>query len=111
MGPMGKVESTGVRLPKLVFGGALSGLALSSAAMFALRGSGAELQWDGDGAGAIDGGNGTWNTTLARWWDGAAYKVWNNSSGDSAVFAGNAGTVSAQGVTVRGLRFDSNSYS
>jgi autotransporter-associated beta strand protein len=41
------------------------------------------LYWDGDGAGAANGGSGTWNTTLARFTTsdtGTTYQAWVNGT-------------------------------
>ena len=73
------------------------------------------LFWDGDGSGTVDGGTGTWNTTLARWSTtdtGTTYQVWDNAvSTDDAVFGGTAGTVTlGSNVKVSDLKFNTTGY-
>jgi len=80
----------------------------------------ADLYWDGgtidivtDGDGASDGGDGTWNTTLLNWDEGAsAHVAWNNANNDNAIFGGTSGTVTIDtgGVTVGGVQFDTANY-
>jgi autotransporter-associated beta strand protein len=71
--------------------------------------SAATLFWDGDGAGAVGGGNGTWDLASARWSlssTGSTYQTWSNSSApaDDAVFQNSAGTVSlGDPITVRSI--------
>jgi autotransporter-associated beta strand protein len=70
----------------------------------------AELRWDADGAGSPNGGTGNWDTTLARWWTGSAYRAWDSAAGDTAAFVGIPGVVTAQGVRTRGLRFEAGGF-
>jgi hyaluronate lyase len=45
------------------------------------------LVWDSDPATpAIQGGAGTWNSTLSHWWDDSANVTWNNTAPDHATF-------------------------
>jgi fibronectin-binding autotransporter adhesin len=75
----------------------------------------ASLYWDGtDSTANADGGAGTWDTTATNW-DSSAFggssATWNNTTPDSAVFSGTAGTVIlGEAITVGGLRFDTNGY-
>lgn len=75
----------------------------------------ASLYWDGtDSTANADGGAGTWDTTATNW-DSSAFggssATWNNTTPDSAVFSGTAGTVTfGEAITVGGLRFDTNGY-
>ena len=82
----------------------------------------ASLYWDGgtadilsDGNGASGGGAGAWNTTIKNWDAGAAPHVaWNNTAnaGDTAVFAGAAGTVAlGTDINLGGLNFTGTSGS
>jgi autotransporter-associated beta strand protein len=70
------------------------------------------LYWDpGHTGGTGSGGNGAWDTSSLNWFNGTADVAWNNANGDSAVFAGSAGTVTlGTGITAGGLTFDSDGY-
>lgn len=80
----------------------------------------ATLYWDGDGVGATGnpptagvGGAGTWDTTLARWWNGTAYQLWNGVGGqDIADFRGTGTVAIAVSGTqnVNRLQFSANSF-
>jgi len=66
----------------------------------------ADLYWSGTG---------NWNTTDANWGtaSGGPYNVasWNNTTPDSAIFEGAAGTVTlGEPISVGGLRFDTAGY-
>ena len=80
----------------------------------ALPGRAQTLYWDGDGADAVGGGTGTWNTTLARWStsdSGSSYQAWNNENNDHAVFQNSAGTVSlGAAVTAQSVTFGVSGY-
>lgn len=55
----------------------------------------APYYWDGDGAGTVGGGNGTWDGTSLRWCatpGGNTYVAWPGA-GNGAVFQNTAGTV------------------
>jgi autotransporter-associated beta strand protein len=70
------------------------------------------LYWDpGHTGGTGSGGAGTWDTSSLNWFNGTADVPWNNANGDSAVFAGSAGTVTlGTGITAGGLTFNSDGY-
>ena len=77
------------------------------------------MYWDGgdsdiatSGDGTSDGGDGTWNTSLLNWDEGASPHVsWNNANNDIAFFGGSPGTVTlADPITVGGLQFDTANY-
>jgi len=82
--------------------------------------SAADLFWDGgttdiagNGNGVSDGGSGTWDTTISNWdaGNGVPYVAWNNANGDTARFAGTAGTVTVgSDVTASGLFFTAGGY-
>ena len=78
-------------------------VAIAIGLAFTPSGAGAAtLYWDGtDSTADADGGSGTWNTTLVNW-DSAATAgsaaTWSNSTPDSAVFGGTAGTVTLGGA-------------
>jgi autotransporter-associated beta strand protein len=59
---------------------------------FLWDGTAADIGTDGNTASA--GGSGTWNTTILNWDIGAtAHAAWGNTSSDTAILAGAAGTV------------------
>jgi autotransporter-associated beta strand protein len=63
------------------------------------------LQWGANGA----GGTGTWNTSLENWWNGSQNVTW--TSGNDAIFGGEAGTVTALSVPgVSSITFDTAGY-
>jgi fibronectin-binding autotransporter adhesin len=70
------------------------------------------LTWSATGTSSAIGGTGTWDTTNARWTaDGTTWSPWVNSTSDTAVFAGTAGTVTlGTGITAGGLTFDTTGY-
>jgi T5SS/PEP-CTERM-associated repeat protein/autotransporter-associated beta strand protein len=73
------------------------------------------LYWDGDGSGPVDGGTGTWNTTLGSWSTDATTStvtVWDNTAPtDHAVFLNTAGTVTlGTNITVQSLTFGTTGY-
>jgi fibronectin-binding autotransporter adhesin len=76
--------------------------------------SAATLYWDaspGTPDGVSQGGTGTWDTSTAKWDDGANYNAWNNANNDTAVFDGTAGTVTLGApITVGGLQFNVSGY-
>ena len=49
----------------------------------------AQLIWGTGGA----GGNGTWDTTTANWWNGSENVAWTN--GGAAIFSGTGGTLAS----------------
>jgi autotransporter-associated beta strand protein len=77
-----------------------------------LPASAASLSWDQTGGGAL-GGTGTWNTSNTNWWNGASDVAWatNTTTGDSATFAGTAGTVTlGENINAKGLTFSTTGY-
>jgi autotransporter-associated beta strand protein len=81
-------------------------------ALIASPASAASLSWDQAGSGAL-GGTGTWDTTTTNWWNGSTDVAWatNTISGDSAVFAGTAGTVTlGTNINGVGLTFNTTGY-
>ncbi|MDZ7618268.1 MAG: hypothetical protein U1E05_14780, partial [Patescibacteria group bacterium] len=71
----------------------------------------ASVFWDADGAGAVNGGAGTWDTTGARWASGmvnpGACAAWSNAANKAAYFTGTAGTVTlGSAITARALSFE-----
>lgn len=74
----------------------------------------AQAFWDGDGSGAVGGGAGTWDTSLARWSStagGSNYAAWDNAANDDAVFQNTAGTVTiGAAVTARSITFGVTGY-
>ncbi len=69
------------------------------------------LTWDPNGAAAGTGGTGTWNTTTARWFNGAAHVPWSAVNFDNAIFDGTAGTVTlGVGVRAHDLTFGITGY-
>jgi autotransporter-associated beta strand protein len=76
----------------------------------------AQRWWDGDGAGTVGGGTGTWGNSLARWAaapNGNTYSVWDGARGDNAVFSGQGGTVTidkAYTAAARSLAFAADGY-
>jgi len=95
-----------------------SWLLLSTALTIAVR-SATTLYWDADGSpsgntaeGSNIGGDGSWDASANRWWDGAATDAtWNNGTPAIAVFAGTTGTVAlVSPVTARGLTFNTTGY-
>ena len=74
--------------------------------------SAASLSWDQAGSGAL-GGTGTWDTSATNWWNGTADTNWatNTVTGDTAVFAGTAGTVTlGAAINALGLQFTTSGY-
>jgi hypothetical protein len=77
---------------------------------------GVTLTWDIDPASpGAQGGNGTWQHSAARWWDGThgAPAFWPTISNgtDRAVFGGGAGTVAIDGIKrANSIRFESSGY-
>lgn len=81
--------------------------AVALACVLALSSAGAQttLTWDPAANGSMSGGDGTWDTTTANWWNGTADVPWANgggTTGTTAILKGTAGTVTldAGGVTV-----------
>ena len=76
--------------------------------------SAANLTWDPALDGGITGGVGTWDTTLANWYDGAADVAWPNLTTDTAVFGGLAGGLvtinTGAGVNAGNLTFNTTGY-
>ena len=81
----------------------------------------AALYWDADGNVIGDntttnaglGGNGTWNTTSALWWDGSssALTTWPNTGSDTAIFTGSAGVgILNTPITVGTLVFNTTGF-
>ncbi|MEP5623655.1 MAG: autotransporter domain-containing protein [Hyphomicrobiales bacterium] len=97
-------------LPVVLLGGLSLALAFSSSAQAA------DAFWDGTSGntndGNIDGGAGTWNSSNTNWTnatDSAPGVIW--VSGDTAVFAGAAGTVTVSGAQqISGLTFNTAGY-
>jgi fibronectin-binding autotransporter adhesin len=75
--------------------------------------AGTTLYWDplAERASPGSGGTGSWDTATADWWlGGSTNAVWS-PSGDYAVLAGTAGTVTvANSITADGLTFDTAGY-
>ncbi|MFZ2278158.1 MAG: autotransporter-associated beta strand repeat-containing protein [Prosthecobacter sp.] len=72
----------------------------------------ATLTWDtvtGDG-GIITGGSGTWTDGLGNWNTGSGDTLWNNSTPDSAIFGGTAGTVTLGGAVTAGNMVFNSAY-
>jgi autotransporter-associated beta strand protein len=72
------------------------------------------LQWDPTGSqGASLGGAGNFDTTTAAWFNSVTSTdvVWNNSNGDTAVFAGAPGTVTlTPGIAAGEVDFSTTGY-
>ena len=87
---------------------AFAGLSLNSS-------QAANLSWDADAVfnnGTL-GGTGTWNTALLNWDNGSADQAWatNTITGDTAVFAGTAGTATlGTSINALGLQFTTTGY-
>src|SRR5688500_16947289 len=67
----------------------LAAALLSSAAVAELSVSpvrAADFSWSADGQTPAGGGHGAWNTTDLRWWDGANFHAWPNTTADGAIF-------------------------
>jgi fibronectin-binding autotransporter adhesin len=63
------------------------------------------LSWGAAGG----GGTGTWDTSAANWFDGTSAGLW--VQGDSASFAGTAGTVTLGApITIQNMAFATNGY-
>jgi len=93
-----------------------SGLTAAIVVNFAsLTANAANLSWDADAIfnnGTL-GGTGTWNTALANWDNGATDTTWatNTIAGDTAIFAGTAGTVTlGTNINALGLTFNTTGY-
>lgn len=74
----------------------------------------ASLTWDTDPATAgAQGGAGTWTNGTNFWWNGTANANWNNTTPDTATFAGGVGGIVTLGsaITAGGLTFDTAGYS
>jgi hypothetical protein len=91
-------------------------LALSAAgaviAAIATPAFGSSLSWTSTGNSTL-GGSGTWDTSSALWWNGSSAQTWatNTTSGDTAVFAGTAGTVTlGTNINALGLQFTTTGY-
>lgn len=57
------------------------------------------------------GGNGTWNTGSAVWFNGTTLQTWNNAAIDNAIFGGAAGTVTlGEPITAHNLTFSTSGY-
>ena len=91
---------------------AIGAIAAASVGCILSNADAASLSWDQAGSGAL-GGTGTWDTSNTNWWDGATDGAWatNTITGDTAVFAGTAGTVTL-GVNINalGLTFNTVGY-
>ena len=77
------------------------------------------LYWDGgtadlagNGNGASQGGDGTWNTAIQNWDLGSAYPhvAWYNPNNDMAVFGGTGGTVTLGTVAAGSVTFTNGAY-
>ncbi len=71
--------------------------------------SAATVSWDAAlSGGTAVGGTGNWAAASSNWWSGTDDQEWNNVNGDTAVFAGTAGTVTLSGSqSAGGLTFSS----
>jgi RHS repeat-associated protein len=78
--------------------------------------TGMPLYWDpSDGTGSSMGGVGTWNTSALVWstssTGGGTLQAWSNTSGDTAVFPGTAGSVTvASGIVAGEVQFTASGY-
>lgn len=78
-----------------------------SLAFFALQNTArADLSWDPD-LGGSPPVSGTWDTTTANWWDGAANQLWDNSGAEDAIFGSGSytATIADSGVTLGNLTY------
>jgi|GEM_PF-2013328 len=93
----------------------LSACAMATALVVAaplFQASAASLSWTSTGDSNL-GGSGTWDTSSALWWNGSSAQTWatNTTSGDTAVFAGTAGTVTlGTNINALGLQFTTTGY-
>lgn len=90
-------------------------LALTTLAALGLgRAEAVNLTWDPVLDAGVTGGAGTWDTTLANWWNGAADVAWPNLA-DTAIFGGTAGGAvlinTGTGISAGGLTFNTTGYS
>ena len=72
----------------------------------------ASLSWTAAGTSTL-GGSSTWDTSSSTWWNGASAQAWstNTTTGDTAVFAGTAGTVTlGTNINALGLQFTTTGY-
>jgi len=89
-------------------------LAIAAALVFGIVAGTAQatdLYWSGNGA--TQGGNGTWDTSTARWGTTSSSfpSAWNNANNDTAIFGGTVGTVTnGTDITVGGLTFLTPNY-
>jgi autotransporter-associated beta strand protein len=88
--------------------------AASFALLLASPASAANLSWDSAGSGTL-GGSGTWDTSTTNWWNGASDVAWatNTTAGDTAVFAGAAGSpmvTLGTNINALGLQFITTGY-
>lgn len=82
------------------------------------RSEAAVLYWDADGTAAgnaVDGtglgGTGVWDTVTPNWWDLSSDIAWPGITADTAVFKGEAGTITLGGAIQAGsLAFESDGY-
>lgn len=100
----------------------ITAVLLACLSLWSTRVTGATIYWDGANTGDVNnvltganlGGDGTWdNLTTSNWWDGlsASDVPWNNSSMDTAVFWGSAGTVTlGEPITAGALQFKTSGY-
>ena len=61
---------------------------------------GALATWDPNGAAAGVAGSGSWDGTLANWFDGTNWVAWDNAAPSQAVFLAPAGTVTLNGGSI-----------
>jgi hypothetical protein len=104
------MQHTFFRSSALLFGSLLIASGLGSIAS-----AQSTLYWDGDSSSPVDGGTGTWNTTLGTWSTDATTStvtVWDNTAPtDHAVFQNTAGTVIVNAdVIARSLTFGTTGY-
>ena len=72
----------------------------------------ADLAWDTNtGTPDAQGGTGTWNTSSALWWNGAANQTWTNNPADRALFGEAPGTVTlTDGLVADSMVFQTSVY-
>ena len=90
-------------------------LALATLAAMGLgQADAANYTWDPTFDTGTTGGAGTWDTTIANWWDGAADVAWPNLTTDTAIFGGVAGGLvtinTGAGVNAGNLTFSTTGY-
>ncbi len=92
------------RARRTAFANALLLAAGSSLVSSATKTLAAEFSWDGDGQLPVNGGNGLWDLSTPRWFDGANLVPWTNPNNDA--FFGATGSIFViPGPAVRNLTF------